>query len=277
MINLRNIQDTDVYRDSIEIINDNFAKIALAINSMSQGPVGQQGLQGKLGLSGPPSGFGLQGITGERGIVGPVGLTGRAGGGPLTRGFDYPTIYDFSWIIQESGSGGRVTTDTVRTYDIKLYTDNGIGTSLYGTPIIPIVRPYEIVCALDAIVPFNDFTELGLMICDNSGANFIALTFAARGSVSPYSEYYVKYSGSSNPDSESVLIANGVRWFKITDDGTHRNFFVSVNGNDWAVIATTNTSDYLPNPVFAGIYLNRFSIGPGPLVMILQSFSINPS
>jgi hypothetical protein len=116
---------------------------------------------------------------------------------------------------------------------------------------------YSIVTAISLLQSNSSYPDFGLCISD--GTKFIAFSVANRGTIAaPYLAIYQFNSATSFSASaqtgQPVNYVGPVLWLKITNDGTHRTYYASIDGVAWAQVYQEASATFLTETQ-AGIHI----------------------
>lgn len=238
-----NQMDTDLDMNSNDIINvSTIATDTLVLNGVEVsagsgdvlvGPQGPQGATGATGATGPT---GPAGTAGATGATGPQGPSGSVTGGAGEMSWSPPTTSTFTTNRPDTGtisniSGGRgvrisapgTTTDTNRLH---YALHNVVHTS----------NNWQVVARFRRHFAFNPNAVTGIVIRDSGGKSEIYGIGGYTTAGLCWAYYTNDTTWSSGSGIATLTEANF--WLKITNNGTTREVFSSMDGEAWSRFRT---------------------------------------
>ena len=145
----------------------------------------------------------------------------------------------FTWVNQGSA------TATDRDGRIILRTPPGAGANVRGLFQTAPTPPYEIILGCHAIGERVNFGQYGLAFRESSTGKLMSIVNQFNG--------VVEIPKHTNATTFSALLGSSINWemgqsinwFKIEDDNTDLNFYVSPNGQDWIELGTEGRTTHM--------------------------------
>jgi len=153
--------------------------------------------------------------------------------------FSSPSLNDFTWINQ--GSGTAVETGG----GIYLNSPSGGGGNLRILKKSAPSTPYSIISFMLPRMFKENYQKVGMIWRESSSGKLALFTFGDSASEIKIQRYDSPTSFNSTMQSViPELVIHGL-WMKIKDDGTNREYYWSVDGQNWEIIYTELSTDFI--------------------------------
>lgn len=166
-----------------------------------------------------------------------VKLSAAAAGGTGEATFIAPVPTDFTWLNQ-----GSATVTTVGSAQFLRAPATG-GQDLRGLEITPGAAPWNVVAKIAPQMLNVNYSEVGLYYRDHTGGSMILANFSLN--VFQVQHYTSPTAFGSTPVAANVVPGCGFTWIKLNDDGTNRNIYFSVDGNQWTLFLSESNTSYI--------------------------------
>jgi hypothetical protein len=183
-----------------------------------------------------------------------------------------PAASAFAWINQGSATysehaNGPITLSLPPSSGDQI---RGIGQAPPGS------TPYTLTAKVDSVLWGANYAVAGVYILDSAGK---LLLFGEVGSSGNPAAIFVNHQSSFtsfNSTAKSVSV-NGPRtlWYRIKNDGTNWNFYVSSNGADWTPVYSEPLTQFLGSTITSiGVCGNNANTSALPLQISLWSYEL---
>lgn len=197
-------------------------------------------------------------------------------GSVLSAPFFDPTAFTWSWVNQHGATVNTRGQNLVFNRPNDSSGSSAANASLYLTTLPS--APYTITAGLQTILPAVDNTAAGICIYNASSTKsinqfvFSNTLFASFGTEINQFDSPTAFNG--NVSNVNYISCGVLLWFRIQDDGTNRNYYISMNGFDWALVISTLNTDFITTATNCGVFIQNTATDASSVVMTLNSFQI---
>lgn len=135
----------------------------------------------------------------------------------------------------------------------------------------PSGTSWAVVAELEALGQHVNYSRVGLSFRDNASGKLVLFWLGLWEAAYDY-EVYTNTTTWSNRTSVTQIVGRHARWMKVTYDSTNFKWYLSNDGQTWALIYTVSVSAFFTSGAFThvGVAINPYG---GDVVMNLYQFS----
>lgn len=163
------------------------------------------------------------------------------GGAPFT----IPPVIS-SWT---SVTGSPLVTTDIPAGGITFLTPKSVVTTICGlTRTLANGSSYDVRCAISLLIGISAFEQFGMMVSDGTKIETLGLLFhtvpSGAWQITDYNNTTTS-AGSGGTSAISFNTKSSVFWMRVTNDGTHRNYYLGIDGVNWSLIYQASATSFL--------------------------------
>lgn len=185
-----------------------------------------------------------------------------------------PGVGNFAWVNQSTAAA-------TQTADGITLTAPSVGGDNFRLLVASApTSPYTITAKYEFLAPLPPhYAQIGLLLRNSGSGNFLIFSTQCVNGTPDVNTNVNRFNSPTSNNSTPFASGNmplsvAPAWFRITDDGTNRNFYTSQDGNNWVQVFRESRTAFI-TPDQYGFFIqsnNNPGNGIGPTALLSQLY-----